>query len=333
MKIIMTTGDCNGIGIEVMIKGIIDFDKKSGMSQDIDIYIAGNNETISEYIDNFNFPTSVSENTLLINNRTCPIINCGDYSPVNLGSETIEAGKLAAAAIEKAVEKTKSAEFDALITMPVSKSVLYKVGWKYPGHTEMLAASCNVEKPLMILCTESIRVGLATIHISLKDVPNSISKTGLIEITEKFNQSLKDDFGISNPNIALLGLNPHSGEDGSMGKEEIEIIIPAVKELKKMNINAFGPFPADGFFAHDEYKQYDGIMAMYHDQGLIPLKLLAQGAGVNVTAVLPIVRTSPDHGTAFNIAGKNIADGKSVSQAIHIAVSIANNRNLLKFSL
>jgi 4-hydroxythreonine-4-phosphate dehydrogenase len=326
MKIITTIGDANGIGIEVLIKGIIEFDKNYSASSDIDFYIAGNIKTIKEYMKHFNFPASISDNSLSIQKRICPIVHCESYSPVEFGEETHSSGKLASEAITIAIKFVLENEFDAMVTMPVSKNALYKAGWKYPGHTEMLADSCKVTDPLMILCTEKIRVALATIHIPIKDVPMLITDNQLNKVLNLFLNSLRNDFNITDPKIAVLGLNPHAGEDGNIGTEEEKIIIPAINNFNKLKNIAFGPFPSDGFFAHGEYKNYDGILAMYHDQGLIPLKMLAEGRGVNFTAGLPIIRTSPDHGTAFNIAGKDKAEGFSVFNALKLACEIVKYR-------
>jgi len=323
MKIIITIGDCNGIGIEIMLKAIELLDYK----EDLEISIVGNSKTIQEYIDKISSSAYINNNKLKIGKYLCPIIECENYSPVRFGNEDEKAGKLAAEAIELAVEKYFALDFDAIVTMPVSKASLYKAGWEYPGHTEMLAARSNIKDPLMILCTDKIRVGLATIHIPIQEVSSNINKDKLLLTALKFSKSLIKDFGINQPKIAILGLNPHAGENGNLGKEEVELIIPSIEEMKLYGVNAFGPFPADGFFAYDEYLKYDGILAMYHDQGLIPLKLLAKGLGVNVTAGLPIVRTSPDHGTAFPIAGKNIADPMSALNSITLAIKISNSRN------
>ena len=326
MKLVFTIGDCNGIGLEVLVKGIISIDNNCNEFQDIDFYICGHHKTIQEYLEHFNFPVSVTEDKLIIKNRICPIINCENYSKVEFGQESISAGKLAGEAIETAVKMTLAGNFDGIVTMPISKAVVYKAGWKFPGHTEMLANACGVEKPLMILCTDKVRVGLATIHVPIQKVPQLITFELLTEIIEKFAHSLNFDFGIKAPKIAILGLNPHAGENGALGREEIEVIEPALSFLKSKKIEVFGPFPADGFFAHGEYKNFDGILAMYHDQGLIPLKMIAEGAGINYSAGLPIVRTSPDHGTAFNIAGKNCADSKSMINATKLNYHIIKNR-------
>jgi 4-hydroxythreonine-4-phosphate dehydrogenase len=327
-------GDCNGIGLEVWYKAITDFQKSNSKlnnkkNEDISFSIAGNLRTIEEYFEKLKIKINISDNNLIVGNFICPIINSGKYSKVSFGSESKSAGELAASSIEKALDLTLQNKFDAMVTLPVSKSVLYKAGWKFPGHTEMIASVCKVKNPLMILCTDKVRVGLATIHIPIKEVHRNLKKSEIINIAEKFLKSLNSDFGIKFPKIAVLGLNPHAGESGDIGKEEITTIIPAIEFLKKSRINIEGPFPADGFFGHESFKNYDGILAMYHDQGLIPLKLLAKGRGVNFTAGLPVVRTSPDHGTAFEIAGKNIADHRSTLNAIKLATIIVTNRNII----
>ncbi len=324
MKLVVSIGDPNGIGIEIFIKAI----KELGDNylQKIDFYLAGNLTTISDYIYKMGYRLKFDKQGFYINNKYIKVIDVAESSPIEFGQITLSAGKLSSAAVEYALSETISKTYDAMLTLPVSKESLYKAGWKYPGHTEMLAAGCNVEKPLMILCTRKMRVALATVHIPISEVPTAISIESLIELTSVFNYSLKHDYGIDNPKIALLGLNPHAGENGNIGKEEVNIIEPAIKKLKESDINAEGAFPSDGFFAHGEYKKYDGILAMYHDQGLIPLKMSAKGAGVNVTAGLPIIRTSPDHGTAFAIAGKDIADHRSTLEAIEMAFDFVVNR-------
>ena len=320
-------GDCNGIGLEILAKSIAEFDRIHKESKEIEFHVCGNENTMSHYYDLADMPFYIDESNLVINGRKCRIVNCKNEAEINFGKERADAGKLAAEAIETALENTLKGDYDAFVTMPVSKAALYLGGWKYPGHTEMLAAKSNVGDPLMILCTRKIRVTLATIHEPLAKVPDLLNKDQLRKIITLFSESLKKDFAKSDPAIAVLGVNPHAGEAGSMGSEELEMIFPAIKEANDSGIKAVGPFPADGFFAHGEYKKYDGILAMYHDQGLIPLKLLAKGAGVNFTGGLPIVRTSPDHGTAFAIAGKNEAGHSSSLESIKMAIDIHRNRS------
>lgn len=328
MRIIISAGDPNGIGPEVMIKSLLRFAEVS--ENNVEFTIAGNPDTLNDYYTKLNLGAKVSHNKLIIDDIEYPILKINSSPKVRFGLNTREAGKAAAEAIELAVAETINQHFDAIVTMPVSKESLYLAGWKYPGHTEMLASACEVEKPLMVLCTKEIRVALLTIHLPIKDVPDALTKKGTVKLANIFSDSLKIDFALRNPSIAVLGLNPHAGENGTIGKEEVDVLYPAIDMCKMQGINIHGPHPADGFFAHGDYRHYDGILATYHDQGLVPLKLLANGGGVNVTAGLPIVRTSPDHGTAFSIAGKGIADETSTFEAIEMAVSISANRKKIK---
>ena len=326
MKILITIGDCNGIGIETMLKAL-DLFYKDKMNDSVQIDIIGRLDVIREYAELIDFPLNITDNSLNFHGKSVNIIECKNTAEVFLGKVSRAAGHLAAEAIERGVAMTLAGEYDALVTMPVSKFSLYMAGWKYPGHTEMLAKAASKDGSyLMILFNNSMRVALTTIHIPLSQVSRSLNKDMILDKLFLFNESLIYDFNIESPTIAVLGLNPHAGEDGAIGNEEQDFIIPAVNAANSRGMNTKGPFPGDGFFAHDDYKNYDGILAMYHDQGLIPLKLLAQGAGVNYTAGLQIVRTSPDHGTAFSIAGQNIANPQSSLNAIKYAVTISRNR-------
>ncbi len=331
MKIIATIGDPNGIGLECLTKSLIEIYKNDNyISNDyfnnIEIEIAGNSEIISEYLKNSPLAAKVQNDKLILANQEIKIINCcGKYSPI-FGEISREAGKAAAESIIFAVDETLKQNYDAMVTMPISKESIRLSGWQYPGHTEMIAAKCKVKHPLMILFHENMRVGLVTIHTAIENLQYEITGAGITQIACSMNKSLKQDFAIPHPRIALLGLNPHAGENGEIGKQENDMILPAIENLRKKGISAEGPFAADGFFGFGEYKKYDGILAMYHDQGLIPLKLLAQGDGVNFTAGLPIVRTSPDHGTAFSLAGKWQADPKSTISSILAAAQITSNR-------
>ena len=212
--------------------------------------------------------------------------------------------------------------------MPISKNAFHLTHWEYPGQTEYLSSFFEDSEPLMILFSDKIKVALATIHEPIYNVPTLIQKDTLKNTIRSFYNSLKYDFAYKNPKIAVLGLNPHAGENGDIGKEEIEDIIPAIQECHFDDINASGPFASDAFFARERYKDYSGILAMYHDQGLIPMKMISKKGGVNFTANLPIVRLSPDHGTGYDIAGKNIANPISCVQAIEWAIKIAERRKL-----
>lgn len=325
MNLHFTSGDCNGIGLECFAKALPianNFLQQNSISCSLAIHP----QTLQEYCMQLSIPFTLSDSVLHLGDVKIEIVTCSEYSPVMFGAETREAGALAKQSLERSVDSVLNKQFDALVTLPVSKHALYLAGWQFPGQTEMINRRCGSSNPLMILCNETIRVALVTIHLPLSQVANNISQMAITAKVEQFQQSLISDFGIKNPRIALLGLNPHAGELGTIGTEEETIIRPAIVELQQNGIDAYGPFPADGFFAFGEYKQYDGILAMYHDQGLIPLKLLANGGGVNVTGNVSVIRTSPDHGTGFGIAGKGIADPKSTVEAIKTAFQIYKNR-------
>lgn len=327
MKIVISMGDCNGIGLEAFIKAIyfnIEYFEKN--ENKISFELAGNTRTITEYISLLKLNAKIEANHLIIKNQVCKIVDIAEYSKIEFGVGTLSSGKLAAKSIEYSVDSTIEGKYDTILTLPVSKNALYLAGWQFPGHTEMLAKKCDVKEPLMILFKDNFRVALLTIHLPLSKVPTAITKKRLLIIANQFYHSLIYDFGICSPKIAVLGLNPHSGENGALGKEELSKIIPALSELRTHNVLLEGPFPADGFFAHNWTDTYDGVIAMYHDQGLIPLKQYSKGTGVNFTAGLPIVRTSPAHGTAFDIAGKGLAKWTSTFDAICSAVNIVNNR-------
>ncbi|MBI3260621.1 MAG: 4-hydroxythreonine-4-phosphate dehydrogenase PdxA [Ignavibacteriae bacterium] len=326
MKTIITIGDCNGIGMEVLLKALLHIHTHSLLPNHTFTF-CGNSRTIIEYAQKIGYEITKLKSSIVLNKTIeFPILEIAEYSPVNFGVITETAAQLAILSLETAILSTINGEYDAIVTMPISKIALSQVGWQFPGQTEMLAHYCNRANPMMILATDTIRVALTTIHIPIKDVSGAITQSGISERIHKINNSMKNDFAILSPRIAVLGLNPHAGENGHIGKEEQDNVNPAIMECFGWGIDVHGTFPADGFFAHGEYKKYDAILAMYHDQGLIPLKLLANGGGVNITAGLPIVRTSPDHGTAYSIAGKGIADEKSTVEAIMMAATIANNR-------
>lgn len=324
MNILCTIGDCNGIGLEVFFKALRGL--SSIAHREISVTLCGNSRTIADYALKLGEEIHIHHDSITIGSSTVPILECESYAAVRLGESTASAARLAIESLEKGITHTLSGEYDAIVTLPISKVNLKQVGWNFPGQTEMLASRCHASHPMMILCSDTVRVALATIHIPLKNVPGEINQHLVYERITSFHESLARDYALPKPSIAVLGLNPHAGEQGEIGQEEIEAIHPAISEAQHCGINAQGTFPADGFFAHGEYKAYDGILAMYHDQGLIPLKLLATDGGVNMTAGLPIVRTSPDHGTAYSIAGKGIADAKSTLSAILLADRIANNR-------
>lgn len=256
------------------------------------------------------------------------IINCTDEEvKVELGQSTPIAGKASFQALERAVNDLKEGLIDVLLTAPINKSNIQSADFSFPGHTEYLQAQLGEGKTaLMIMASSILRVAVATGHIPISDVPAAIDVQGLLQKLKLFNRSLMIDFGIQKPRIAVLGLNPHAGDMGVIGKEDQEIVAEAVRKAQEQRVCCFGPIPADGLFGSADYRKYDGILAMYHDQGLIPFKVLSMESGVNFTAGLPCVRTSPAHGTAYAIAGQNIASEESFREAYYMACDIFRNR-------
>ncbi|MBO6652357.1 MAG: 4-hydroxythreonine-4-phosphate dehydrogenase PdxA, partial [Balneola sp.] len=317
----ITIGDINGIGPEIALKAISEID----LSASIAILISPAN-VIDFYNSelrlnkSLNKITSFSEADFGILN----VLDIKNSSPeIETGVITKESGLASMRSIESAINLCINKELNAMVTLPISKESVQLAGYDIPGHTEFLAEKTNTDQVLMMLVNEDLRVALTTAHISISKVASSINQDLIISKATILSKSLKQDFGISNPKIAIFGLNPHAGDGGVLGSEEKEIIAPAIRKLKESGINVEGPFPADGFFGQKKHQQYDAILAMYHDQGLTPFKLLSFGKGVNFTAGLPIIRTSPDHGTAFDIAGKGIADPSSFIQAYNLAVELA----------
>ena len=243
---------------------------------------------------------------------------------------TEAAGQAAFAALDAAVNALVAGDIDAIVTAPINKKSIQSADFNVPGHTEYLEARLGEDgdKALMIMCSDTMRIALATTHIPLSQVPEVITKELLIDKLERFNHSLRRDFGVHTPRIAVLSLNPHAGENGLLGQEEETVIAPAIDAVRDERILVFGPYACDGFFGSGAYKHFDGILAMYHDQGLTPFKTLSMDNGVNFTAGLPYVRTSPDHGTGYDIAGKNQASPDSLRSAIYAAIDIYRNREL-----
>jgi 4-hydroxythreonine-4-phosphate dehydrogenase len=272
------------------------------------------------------FAGPLINNTVVSGKHIITIHPCTMYSPITYGIATKESAKLAIESLEISINHVYHKNADALITLPISKASLRECDWDFPGQTEMLSAYTNQAQPLMILFAKQFRVALATIHVPLQKVSSMISKDSLIQTINILHTSLCEDWHIEQPTIAVLGLNPHAGEQGDIGNEEQISIIPAIDQCKSHNIKVDGPFSADAFFAQKKYQHYDAVLAMYHDQGLIPLKMISGYSGVNATVGLPIIRMSPDHGTAYDIAGKNIAHFESTKQAILSAIEFAVNR-------
>lgn len=330
IKVGISHGDLNGISYEIILKSLND----NRILEMFTPIIYGLSKVLSYHRKNLNFNDFnykvISDASQVYNNRVNVINLSNEEIKIEFGKSTSLAGKLSFDALERTVTDIKNKKIDVLVTGPINKSNIQSEQFTFPGHTEYLAQSFNCETPLMLMVHNNLRIGTITGHIPLKDVSSQLSKELIISKINTLDASLKKDFGIQRPKIAVLGLNPHAGDNGVIGDEDDLIIQPAITETKKQGQLAYGPFPADGFFGSDEYTKYDAILAMYHDQGLIPFKVLAFEDGVNFTAGLPIVRTSPAHGTAYNRAGKNTASPDSFRKAMYLAVDIYRNRLLFE---
>lgn len=323
----ITIGDINGIGTEVIIKAV----ENNRIFDFVTLVVYGHGKVFSYYKKilgkeqfSFNQVQSIDE----IRPNKLNVINCWDGElEVNAGQDLPLGGEIALAALIKASEDLKDSKIQGVVTAPINKNNIQADDFKFPGHTEYFTEAFGAKDSLMFLCNDDLKIGVATGHIPVTKIGAHLTKEVILRKTTLMLNSLKRDFGIGKPKVALLGLNPHAGEDGLLGTEENDIITPTIKELKEAGHLVYGPYPADGFFGNGTYSKFDGILAMYHDQGLIPFKTLAFEDGVNFTAGLPIVRTSPDHGTAYNIAGKGIAHEQSMRSAIYMAIDIIKNRD------
>ncbi|MDO4159552.1 MAG: 4-hydroxythreonine-4-phosphate dehydrogenase PdxA [Prevotellaceae bacterium] len=327
LRVAITHGDTNGIGYEVIFKTFAE----PAMLELCTPIIYGSPK-VAAYHRN---ALGIQANFTIISNaedahegKINLLTTFDNEVKVELGNPSKEAGLASLKALERAMEDYKKGLFDVLVTAPINKNNIHSDSFNFCGHTEYIEERAGEgNKALMILLNNTMRVALVTTHLSIKDIAQNITEEKIIEKATIFHKTLKRDFRISKPRIAILSLNPHSGDGGVIGKEEEEIIIPAIKKLSDNGIIAFGPYAADGFFGHGTYEAFDGILAMYHDQGLAPFKCLDTGDGVNFTAGLPIIRTSPDHGTAYEIAGKGIADESSFRHAVYLAIDVFRNRN------
>lgn len=325
IKVAISHGDINGIGYEVIFKAFSD----PHMLDICTPVIYGSSKVAAYHRKALNL-SSVNLNSISsgadAHPRRINIVNCiDDNARVELGKPTETGGVAALQALERAVAEIVKGDMDVLVTAPINKKSIQSSSFNFPGHTEYLASSVGGE-PLMLMVGDWLRVGVVTGHIPVSEISANITQKAIVDKLKILNNTLKVDFVIRKPRIAVLGLNPHAGDDGLLGSEEKEIIQPAIDEAKELGIMAFGPFPADGFFATDNMRKYDAVLAMYHDQGLTPFKALSFSTGVNFTAGLPIVRTSPDHGTAYEIAGQNLADEQSFLSSVYMAVDVFKNR-------
>ena len=326
IRVAITQGDVNGIGYEVILKAFED----PTMLELCTPIIYGSPKVMTYHRKTLNLDTSftiIGSAAEAIPGKI-NVINCNeDEFKVEFGKPSRESGKSAFEALEKAMIDYKEGLYDILVTAPIHKEMIQSEGFTFPGHTEYIEQSVgDGDKALMILASERLRVALVTGHVPIAKISSILTKELIEEKIQLFNTSLKTDFGIGAPRIAVLGLNPHAGDGGVIGMEEENIIIPAISAMREQGVICYGPFPADGFMGNNLYTHFDGVLAMYHDQGLTPFKVLAMDEGVNFTAGLPIVRTSPDHGTAFDIAGKGEASENSFRQAIYMGIDIYRNR-------
>lgn len=326
IRVAITHGDTNGVGYEVIFKTFAE----PAMLELCTPIIYGSPKVAAYHRNalgiqaNFTIINSAAD---AHNGKLNLLTTFDEEVKVELGSPSKEAGAASLKALERAVEDYRNGLFDVLVTAPINKNNIQGDRFNFCGHTEYLEERVgDGNKSLMILLNDVMRVALVTTHLPIKDVAGTITKELIVEKATIFNKSLKRDFRVYNPRIAVLALNPHAGDGGLIGTEEQEIIAPAIKELSGNGVYAFGPYAADGFFGHGTYESFDGVLAMYHDQGLAPFKALDRGDGVNFTAGLPIVRTSPDHGTAYEIAGKNVADESSFRNAVYVALDVFRNR-------
>ena len=328
LKVGITIGDTNGIGIEVALKAV----SVPEMMDMCTPLIYGSSKIISYHRNACNLPGFQINHTKSadkIKDNMPNLVECIDQDiKIELGHPTKQAGQAAFIALEAAVRDLKAGLIDVLVTAPINKDNIQSEQFQFPGHTEYLESAIgDGNKALMILCNANLRIALATIHLPLSKVPSALNADGIRNKLQLLNDSLKRDFNIDGPRIAVLSLNPHGGENGILGTEEKDIIIPAMQQAQDEDgILCFGPFAADGFFGARQYRRFDGVLAMYHDQGLAPFKTIAMDEGVNFTAGLPYVRTSPDHGTGYDIAGQGIANETSMRHAIYTAIDVYRNR-------
>lgn len=326
IRVGITHGDVNGVGYEVILKAF----ENPTMLELCTPLVYGSPKVAAYHRKAIDSPTNFS----IINSASdaqqgkLNIVNCvDDEIKVELGKPSTEGGKAALDALEFALKEYREGLIDVLVTAPINKHTIQNEDFHFPGHTEYIQERVGEgKKALMILMKDDLRVALVTGHIPVKDIAQTITKELIQEKLRIFENSLRTDFGIGKPRIAVLALNPHGGDNGLIGSEEKEIIQPAISELKNKGMFCYGPYPADGFMGAGQFTKFDGILAMYHDQGLAPFKALAMDEGVNYTAGLPIVRTSPAHGTAYDIAGKGVASENSLRQAIYAAIDIFRNR-------
>jgi len=326
VKIGITHGDVNGISYEIIIKTMAD----QRLMELYTMVVYGSSKVASYHrkalnINDFNF--NLVKKADQAHPRRPNIVNIHDEEiKIDLGKSTAIAGELSLLSLEAAAEDLQKGLIDVVVTAPINKKNIQAPGFHFPGHTEYFAQKFHTENYLMLMVNKSIRIGMVTGHLPVCKVKDVLTTDLILKKIHVINQSLMRDFGVVKPRIAVLALNPHAGDDGLLGSEEKEIIQPAVEKAYNSNVLAFGPYPADGFFGAATFRNFDGILAMYHDQGMIPFKLMSFDEGVNFTAGLPVVRTAPAHGTAYELAGKDVASPEAFRNALYMAADIYLNR-------
>ncbi len=330
IRIGITHGDINGIGYEVIIKTLSD----SRLLESCTPIVYGSPKVAAYHrkaLDVELFSFNQIAHAREANSKRVNIINCVDEEiRVELGKSTREAGEAALLALQAAIKDLKSGDLDAVVTAPINKENIQSDNFKFPGHTEFFASEFASKNYMMLMVSEQLKVGVVTGHVPLQQVPQMLTKEKILANIRILHKTVLEDFSIHKPRIAVLGLNPHAGDHGVIGTEDQDVIRPAIKLASEEGIIALGPFPADGFFGSGDYKKFDAILAMYHDQGLIPFKVLSFESGVNFTAGLSIVRTSPGHGTAYDIAGTGVASEDSFRNAIYLAIDVSEARKRYK---
>lgn len=324
----ITHGDINGISYEVMLKALKEHYEVSSYVP----VIYGSPKVAAYYKKVYNLDSLLLThipNVDSIDYESINIINCvSNNIKVDIGKSTQAAADAAYSALKAAVADAKNKKLDAIITAPINKFNISQAGFNFKGHTDYLKHEFGADDVLMFMICDDVKIAVATEHVSLKEVSTIITTELILSKLRLMKKTLQRDFGIVQPRIAVLGLNPHCGDNGIIGDEDDKVVYPAIEIAQKENILAFGPFSADAFFGYERYEEFDAILAMYHDQGLIPFKILARGGGVNFTAGLPIIRTSPAHGTAYEIAGRNLASIKSMFETLNWTIKIVRNRRL-----
>lgn len=325
IKLAITHGDMNGVGYEVILKTFSDvrmFEQCTPILYGSTKIASYHKKLLSQQDLNY---TSVHDPRQATDNKFNVVNLVNDEVKIDVGQSTELAGELSRMALEKACDDLKNGYADVLVTAPINKKNIQSDTFDFPGHTEYLSDKFGSKSLMMMVC-DRIRIGIVTNHLSIREVPEAITRDLLMEKIEIMNESLRRDFGIPMPKIAVLALDPHAGDNGVIGSDDLNVVKPTIDEASAKGMLVYGPYPSDGFFGSSEFNNFDGVLALYHDQGLIPFKLMSFTEGVNYTAGLPIVRTSPAHGTAYAIAGKNMASEQSFRSAVYLACNIYRNR-------